>query len=101
MIKQIVTLIVGVLIGIAMLTGTSGLLAAQESTPAADEPMMMDMATPGAMDADMTANMQQMMDQCTAMMEMMSMMMGGDMAGMMGDAGRQGMMGTPEAMPAP
>lgn len=105
--KAIATLFAGVLIGVATLTAGNGLIAAQESTPAAesaamgDEAGMMQMATPGAKDAETMAKMEQMMDQCQAMMQMMSMMMGGDMSGMTGGEDMQGMMGTPEATPAP
>lgn len=99
--KQIATLVGGVLIGVATLTATNGALAAQESTPAADEAGMMQMATPGAMAPEMAAKMDEMMDQCLAMMKMMSMM-GGDMSGTMGEEGMLGMMGTPEmTTPAP
>jgi hypothetical protein len=92
-------LLAGVLIGLATITATNGLLAAQASTPAADQPTMMEMGTPSATDAEMAAQMEKMMEQCMAMMKMMSAMMGGDMAGMMREEGIQGMEGMDE-MPA-
>jgi hypothetical protein len=102
--KHLATLIGGIAIGVAVLTASNGLLAAQESTPASDEAGMMQMATPAATDAEMVAEMEEMMDQCLAMMKMMSAMMGGDMSGMMGDEGMSGMMGmggTPETAATP
>lgn len=103
---HIAVLIVGVLLGFATLTATNG-LAAQEPTVAsgrvqiADQAATMHVATPTATDTEteMAEKMERMMDQCLAMMEMMSMMMGGDMSGMMGGEEMQGMEGM-EDMPA-
>lgn len=94
--NQTLSLIGGVLIGLTTLAATQGLLAAQESTPRGDEAGMMQMATPAAMDAEMVAKMEQMMDECLAMMKMMSSMMGGE-----GMQGMMGMAGTPEAAATP
>jgi hypothetical protein len=91
--KQIATLVGGLLIGLATLAATNGLLAAQVSTPTAasaavsKEATMRQMETPVAMDAAMAA----MMDEFPAMMQMMRAMMGGDMAGMMGGEEMPGM----------
>ncbi len=103
--KTRLTVFIGVLLGFALLAATSGQLIAQESTPETasagmgDEAAMMQGTTPEAGSAEMAEKMDRMMDQCLAMMEMMSMMMGGDMSGMMGGEGMQGMEGM-EDMPA-
>ena len=90
------SLIGGVLIGLATVTATNGLLP-QESTaaaggvPMAGQAVLPQAATPAADDVAMADKMDRMMDQCLAMMEMMSAMMGGDMAGMMSGEGMEGM----------
>lgn len=101
---HIVTLIGGVLIGLALLTAINGLLprestAAAGGAPMAAQAVMLQAATPAADETEMAEKMERMMDQCLAMMEMMSAMMGGDMSGMMGGEGMQGMAGM-EDMPA-
>ncbi len=102
---HLMTLIAGVLVGMALLTTANGLLPGQASTAAAggaavdSQAVMRQAATPEAGDAEMAEKMERMMDQCLAMMEMMSMMMGGDMSGMMGGEEMQGMEGM-EDMPA-
>ncbi len=103
----VTVLLAGVLIGMATLSAMNGVLGVQESTAAAGRAQMTDqaatlhVATPAATDAEMVEKMDRMMDQCLAMMEMMSMMMGGDMAGMMGGEGMHGMEDTPTASPTP
>ena len=102
---QVMTLIAGVLMGMVTLTAMNGVLGAQDSTAAAgrgqttQQAAMMHVATPAAGDDGMVEKMERMMDHCLAMMEMMSMMMGGDMSGMMGGEGMHGMEGM-EDMPA-
>lgn len=86
--SQVISVVGGVLLGVATLTATNGLLAAQEATPPTDQTTMMQMGTPTATDAEMAAKMDQMMDQCLAMMKMMNSMMG-----MMGGEGMEGMQG--------
>lgn len=102
-------LIGGILIGLAVLASSTGVLVAQEptampgSTAMAGQMDMTDGATPGADDAEMAAQMERMMEQCASMMEMMTMMMGmmgGDMSGMMDGEDMSGMGGA-DATPSP
>ena len=80
---------VSALLGIGLLAATAGPLSAQEP----------DAATPAAADAEMAMTMEEMMAACTAMMDMMTAMMGGDMSGMMGGEDMEGMEGM-EDMPS-
>ncbi|MBA2598811.1 MAG: hypothetical protein H0V00_19490 [Chloroflexia bacterium] len=82
------------LLGLTLLTATTGPLSAQEPDAAAEGTPM---AEQGAMmqgDPEMAGKMEEMMDQCLAMMEMMNSMMG-----MMGGEGMEGMEGA-EDMPS-
>jgi hypothetical protein len=91
------------LVVLMLIVLTAGSLVAQTATPApgttaTSDPMgMMEAATPGTDGTPAAVDMQQMMAQCMAMMEMMMGMMG---EGMMGaatpGAGMDGM-GTPAA----
>lgn len=100
----------GALTGLALLAATVGPLSAQESTstegtPTPDHAAMMQAATAEAGEAQTTAKMEEMMEQCLAMMKMMNMMMGmmggGDMSGMMGGQDMQGMEDMPGMVATP
>lgn len=86
---RLTALIAGVLIGVAGPTAASGILDAQAPATALDDAPrgMMHAATPEATDADRDGTMERMMEQCTEMMDMMSMMMGPDDMQAMGGMG--------------
>ncbi len=97
----------GVLVGLLVLALTTGSLFAQEptatpgGTATPDHMATTSAATPEAADPQTAGQMERMMEQCLAMMEMMSMMMGGDMAGTMEGQDMQGMMDMPTPAATP
>jgi glutamate dehydrogenase/leucine dehydrogenase len=103
------TMLLGVLLGMALVIATDGLrvipdsLAAAGGAPVASQAIGLQAATPEAGDAEMTEKMERMIDECLTMMHNMNAMMGmmgGDMAGMMGEEGMQSMGGM-QATPTP
>ena len=93
------------LLGLTLLTATTGPLSAQVPDAAAEGTPM---AEQGAMmqgDPEMAGKMEEMMDQCLAMMEMMSSMMGmmggEDMEGMQGMEGMEGAEDMPSMSATP
>jgi hypothetical protein len=101
---HVMTLISGIVIGLALLAATNGLQRTQESSaagraPIASETVSLPAATPEIGDVTMADKMDRMIDECLAMMKSMNAMMGmmgGDMSGMMGGEGMQGMEGMDE-----